>query len=125
MTKERRYLSLTRALKSATSSSVMVSALAMTGIKLTLVCKRRMNSISSGLRLSVAGQCAVSRRKQVSRLDLRVTGRLDEVQACVYAVVGDLGPVDAVLLLEIRVEASFDVLDNRFPAGHRAQASVS
>lgn len=37
---------LTRSLKSAISSSFMVSALAMTGIRLTLLCSRRMNSMS-------------------------------------------------------------------------------
>lgn len=42
---------LTLALNSATSSSVKVSALAMTGIRLTFVCSRRINSISSGFRL--------------------------------------------------------------------------
>jgi hypothetical protein len=36
----------TRCLKATISSSVRVSALAMTGIKLTLVCRRRMNSMS-------------------------------------------------------------------------------
>ena len=48
-----------------------------------------------------------------------MTCRLDEVEAGVYAVVGDLGPVNAVLLLEIRIEASFDVLHDGFPARHR------
>jgi hypothetical protein len=42
---------LTLALKSAISSSVNVSAFAMTGIRFTRVCKRRMNSISSCFRL--------------------------------------------------------------------------
>jgi TctA family transporter len=40
----------TRCLKRATSSSVKVSALAMTGIKLTLVCRRRITSMSRGFR---------------------------------------------------------------------------
>jgi hypothetical protein len=41
----------TRCLNSVTSSSVKVSALAMTGIKLTFVCNCRINSTSMGLRL--------------------------------------------------------------------------
>lgn len=41
----------TRVLKSAISSSVIVSALAITGMRLTRVCKRDMNSISIGRRL--------------------------------------------------------------------------
>lgn len=44
-------MKLTLRLNSTTSSSVNVSALAMTGMRLTLVCSRRMNSISIGLRL--------------------------------------------------------------------------
>lgn len=47
---ERESQKLTRCLKRATSSSVKVSALAMTGIKLTLVCRRRITSISRGFR---------------------------------------------------------------------------
>jgi len=42
---------LTLALKSTISSSVSVSAFAMTGIRFTRVCKRRMNSMSSCFRL--------------------------------------------------------------------------
>jgi hypothetical protein len=41
---------LTRDLKAAISSSVRVSALAMTGIRLTLVWSRRMTSMSRGFR---------------------------------------------------------------------------
>ena len=41
---------LTLDLKLRTSSSVNVSALAMTGIRLTLVCRRRITSMSRGLR---------------------------------------------------------------------------
>jgi hypothetical protein len=40
----------TRCLKRVTSSSVKVSALAITGIRLTLVCRRRITSISRGFR---------------------------------------------------------------------------
>ena len=41
---------LTRSLNAETSSSVRVSALAITGIRLTLVCRRRMTSMSRGFR---------------------------------------------------------------------------
>ena len=40
---------LTLSLKFMISSSVNVSALAMTGMRLTLVCNRRITSISRGL----------------------------------------------------------------------------
>jgi hypothetical protein len=42
---------LTRALKSRSSSSVMVSALAITGIRLTFSCRRRINSMSTCFKL--------------------------------------------------------------------------
>lgn len=45
-----------------------------------------------------------------------MTGGLDEVQASVDAVVDHLLAVDAVLLLEVGVEAGLDVVENRFPA---------
>ena len=45
-----------------------------------------------------------------------MTRGLDEVQARMDAVVSHLLPVDPVLLLEIRIEASLDVLDNGLPA---------
>jgi hypothetical protein len=44
----------TRSLKTATSSSVRVSALAITGMRLTLVWRRFMNSMSMGLSLRVS-----------------------------------------------------------------------
>jgi hypothetical protein len=46
----------------------------------------------------------------------RVSSRLDKVDARVHAVVDQLGPVDAVLLLEVRVEPGLDVVDNGLPA---------
>jgi hypothetical protein len=46
----RAYRERTRCLKALISSSVMVSAFAMTGMMLTLECRRRMNSMSTGLR---------------------------------------------------------------------------
>lgn len=45
-----------------------------------------------------------------------MTRRLDEVDASVDAVVDELGPVDAVLLLEVGVESGLDVVDNGLPA---------
>ena len=45
-----------------------------------------------------------------------MTCGLDEVETSVNAVVDDLGPVDAVLLLEVAVEAGLDVLHDGFPA---------
>jgi len=45
-----------------------------------------------------------------------VAGWLDEVQAGMDAVVNDFSPVDAVFLLQIRVEPRFNVLDDGFPA---------
>jgi hypothetical protein len=50
---------------------------------------------------------------------LRVTSRLNEVETCVHAVVNDLNSIDTVFLLEIRIEARLDVLDDGFPAGSR------
>ena len=41
---------------------------------------------------------------------------LDKVQAGVHAIVNDLLSVYAILLLQIRIKARFDVLDNRLPA---------
>ena len=45
-----------------------------------------------------------------------MTGRLDEVQTGVNAVVNDFLSVDAVLLLEIRVETRLNVLHDGLPA---------
>ena len=58
-----------------------------------------------------------SLRNDTSRTEYsRVTGRLDEVQTGVNAVVNDFLPVDAVLLLEIRVETRLNVLHDGLPA---------
>ncbi len=45
-----------------------------------------------------------------------MTCGLDEVKTGVDAVVNDFLPVDAVLLLEVRVEAGLNVLNDRLPA---------
>lgn len=104
----------TRALKFAISSSVIVSALAMIGIRLTFVWSRRMNSISIGFSLEIR-----SCKKYVfngSRYDARMTSGLDKVQAGVHTIVDNLLPVHAVFLLQIRVKTRLDVLNDRFPA---------
>ena len=43
--------------------------------------------------------------------------RLNEVDASVNPVVDELDPVDPVLLLEVGVEPSFDVVDDGLPPG--------
>jgi hypothetical protein len=45
-----------------------------------------------------------------------VTGRLDEVDTSVNSVIDQFKPVDSVLLLEVRIESSINVIDNGFPA---------
>lgn len=45
-----------------------------------------------------------------------MTSRLDEIETGVDAIVNNLLPVDAVLLLEVRVETSLNVLHDRLPA---------
>lgn len=47
---------------------------------------------------------------------LRVTRGLNKVEAGMHAVVNDLLPVDAVLLLEIRVKSGLDAIRDRLPA---------
>lgn len=54
--------------------------------------------------------------------DLRVTGGLYEIQASMYTVIHNLLPVDAILLLQIRVKTRFDVVYNWLPA--REQRSI-
>lgn len=44
-----------------------------------------------------------------------MTGRLNEVDASVNPVVDELNSVDSVLLLEVSVEPSFDVVDDGLP----------
>lgn len=48
--------------------------------------------------------------------DIRVARGLDEVEASVNTVVNNFLPVDAVLLLQVRVETRFNILNNRLPA---------
>ena len=76
-----------------------------------------MNSMSIGLSLYEV-RYHEGRRNDASceEIHSRVTGRLDEVQTGVNAVVNDFLPVDAVLLLEIRVETRLNVLHDGLPA---------
>lgn len=53
-----------------------------------------------------------------------MTGGLDEVDASVDPVVHELDPVDPVLLLEVGIEPSLDIVDDGLPATHnRTNAS--
>ena len=45
-----------------------------------------------------------------------MTGRFDEIETGVNSVVDNLGSVDSVLLFEVGVVASFDVVEDGLPA---------
>ncbi len=45
--------------------------------------------------------------------------RLEEINTSVNAVVDQLGTVDSILLLEVGVVTSFNVIDDRFPTAKR------
>jgi hypothetical protein len=45
-----------------------------------------------------------------------MTGRLDKVNTSVYTVINKLEPVDPILLLEVSVESSIDIVHDWFPA---------
>lgn len=81
-----------------------------------------MNSMSTGLRLRVGeeGEQRANeqgRTKNAAReVDVRVTSRLDEVEAGVNPVVDHLLTVDTVLLLKVSVEPSLDVVKNGLPS---------
>jgi hypothetical protein len=47
---------------------------------------------------------------------LRVTSRLNKVDTSVYTIINELEPVDSVLLLEVGIESSIDIVHDRFPA---------
>ena len=49
---------------------------------------------------------------------------MDKVQAGVHAVVDNLPTVHAVFLLQTRIKARFDVLDNQLPAKITTQAKI-
>lgn len=70
--------------------------------------------MSMGLSLEVVQlRCSTSTEDEDS---LRVTRRLDEVDASVNSVVDELEPVDPVLLLEVGIKAGIDVVDDGLPA---------
>jgi hypothetical protein len=48
-------------------------------------------------------------------MDVRMTCRLNEVEAGMNTIVHDLLPVDTVLLLQVGVETRLDVLQNGPP----------
>ena len=50
-----------------------------------------------------------------------MAGRLYEVNAGVDTIVDELEAVDAIFLLEIRVEASFNIIDDGLPAACRSR----
>jgi hypothetical protein len=54
---------------------------------------------------------------------VRVTGRLDEVDTSVNSIVVELESVHAVLLLEVGVVSSFDVVNDGFPSTHRHRSA--
>jgi len=53
---------------------------------------------------------------------LRVSGRLNKVDASVNPVVDQFRSVDSVLLLEISVESSFNVVNNGLPSDTQNRA---
>ena len=59
-----------------------------------------------------------------NELNTRVASGLDKVQAGVHAVVDNLPTVHAVFLLQTRIKARFDVLDNQLPAKITTQAKI-
>jgi hypothetical protein len=84
----------------------------MTGIRLTLVCNRLINSISIGFRLS-KDQLELF---VLGSADLRMTGGLDKVDTSVNTVVDQLFPVQTVFLLQICIKTSLNIVDDGFPA---------
>ena len=55
-------------------------------------------------------------RLYIVQRSLRVTGRLDKVDTRVNTVINQFEPVDPILLLEVSVESSIDIVHNWFPA---------
>lgn len=108
-------VALTLCLKATISSSVKVSALAITGIRLTLRCSLRMNSISIGRSLHSGAFSKSAGANQVQR-HLRVTRRLNEVDTGVYPVIHQLCPIHPIFLFKVGIETGFDVVDDRLPS---------
>lgn len=50
---------------------------------------------------------------------------LNEVQTRVDAVINNLGTVDAIFLLQVRIEPRLNVLDNRLPASGKVPHKLS
>jgi hypothetical protein len=90
----------------------MVSALAMTGMRLTLSWSRRMNSMSMSLSLENDSSAL---QRHIHWVCSRMAGGLDEVEAGVDAGVDDLLAVDTVLLLHVRVVTGLDVVEDGPP----------
>jgi hypothetical protein len=83
-----------------------------------------MNSISIGFNLSKSAgkfgrsvQADAAADEMTGNADIRMPSWLDKVDTRVHTIVGQLVAVDAVLLFQIGVEASFDIVNDRLPAG--------
>lgn len=61
-------------------------------------------------------RCERDGTREKAAQDERVTGGFDEVETGVNSVVDNLGAIDAVLLFEVGVVTSFDVVEDRFPS---------
>lgn len=90
----------------------------MIGIKLTLVCNRLMNSMSTGFNLSIQKRSTTVSEKDSSKRTrcLRVTSRFDKVETSVNSVIYHLLSVHSVLLFEVGIKSSFDIVENRLPS---------
>ena len=101
---------LTLILKFSRSSGIIVSALATTGIKLTLLPNLFMISTSSGFtllaQLTRGGNCEYSRQST----------RLQEVQARVDSEILLLGSHRLLLLTHVRLVLIINEVHNRRPA---------
>ena len=103
----------TRCLNKKRSFCVNVSALAMTGIRLTRVPRRFMISMSSGFRLSFIAVNAKELQRTLE--DIRVTCRADEVEAGVNSKVRLFVPLRLLLLTHICLMLVINKLDDRHP----------
>jgi hypothetical protein len=96
-------------LKLCRSSWVMVSALAMTGIKLTLVPSLFIISTSRGLTLLIS--CAPGKGADSLR-----SSRLDKVETSMNPQILFIGPVRLLFLPHVRFMLIINEVDNRSPA---------
>lgn len=70
-------------------------------------------------KLDVDGFETVTQSAEVQAMiydDLRVAGRLDEIEASMNAVIKKLRTVNPVLLLEESIETGFNIVDDGLPA---------